>query len=116
GNIQCLDVLRALAREPETGAALLAELNAASGVDDDFDAALATLRDALSADTPEAGARHLVERMSLLLQASVLLRARNPLAATFCRSRLGGRHGLAFGTLPAATDFGLLIERAGSFG
>src|SRR5690606_1313846 len=37
GNIQCLDVLRALGREPEAGAALLAGLEAAAGRHRDFD-------------------------------------------------------------------------------
>src|SRR5690606_7017173 len=112
GNIQCLDVARALAREPETGAALLAELGAAAGVDGDFDAALAMLRTALAAGPSEAGMRRLVERLALLLQAAVLLRAGSPMAAGFCRSRLGGGQGLAFGGLDADTDFGMLLARA----
>ena len=112
GNIQCLDVLRALSREPETGAALLAELDAAAGVDGDFDAALAVLRDALAAGTDEAGARRLVERLALLLQAAVLLRAASPMAAGFCRSRLGGGQGLVFGSLDAGAGFDALVGRA----
>src|SRR5690606_25350642 len=112
GSIQYLAGLRALAREPETGAAVLAELDAAADSDGDFDAALAALRGTLSATPPEAGARHLVERMALLLQASVLLRAGSPVAGGFCRSRLGGAHGAAFGTLPADIAFDGLIARA----
>jgi len=113
GNIQCLDVLRALSREPGSVAALLAELDAAAGIDGDFDAALAALRDTLSASPPEAGARHLVERMALLLQASVLLRAGSAVAGAFCRSRFGGAHGAVFGTLPENMDHAGLIARAG---
>jgi putative acyl-CoA dehydrogenase len=117
GNIQCLDVLRALQREPETGAALLDELDTARGAHADFDAACDGLKRTLSAcDLAEAGARMLVERMALLLQAGVLLRAGSPAAETFCRSRLGGGHGLALGTLPADADFDALIARAGSIG
>lgn len=112
GNIQCLDVLRALAREPEAGAAVLAELGAAAGEDGDFDGALAVLRETLAAGPTEAGARRLVERLALLLQAAVLLRAGSPVAAGFCRSRLGGAHGLAFGSLDADTDFEMLVARA----
>src|SRR5690554_5311030 len=112
GNIQCLDVLRALAREPEAGAALLAELGAAAGADGDFDAALAVLRTALAASPSEASMRRLVERLALLLQAAVLLRAGSPMAADFCRSRLGGGQGLAFGGLDADTGFDTLIARA----
>jgi putative acyl-CoA dehydrogenase len=112
-NIQCLDVLRALSREPDTGAALLAELEGARGMHAAMDAAIDSLRKALAGDNAgEAGARLLVERLALALQAAALLRAGNPMAAAFCRSRLGGGHGLAFGTLPADERFDALIERA----
>jgi len=114
GNIQCLDVLRVLAREPETREALQAELTAAAGLDVAFDreaeSLLAQLTDANG--LAEANARRLVERMALALQASVLLRAASPVAEAFCQSRLGDAHGLVFGTLPAGVDFGPLIERA----
>ncbi len=43
GNVQCLDVLRALAKEPETRDALFAELETARGADDAFDATVAAL-------------------------------------------------------------------------
>ena len=113
GNIQCLDVLRALAREPETGAALMVELDAAGGMHAGHDAFVATLKAALApGQVEEAGARLLVERLALALQASVLLRAGSPIAEAFCRSRLGGQHGLALGTLPSDVDFGALMARA----
>jgi len=113
GNIQCLDVLRALQREPATGEALLAELDGASGLNSALDAAVASLRKSFAeSEGAEAGARLLVERLALALQASVLLRADNPIADAFCRSRLGGAHGLAFGTLPADMDAGALMARA----
>lgn len=113
GNIQCLDVLRALAREPETREALQRELSAAAGLDAAFDREAASLLAQLTdADgSAEANARWLVERMALALQASVLLRAASPAAEPFCRSRLAGEHGQVFGTLPAGIDFGPLIER-----
>jgi putative acyl-CoA dehydrogenase len=113
GNIQCLDVLRALAKEPECGEALLAELEGARGLDRDFDRQLDAIAAQLAeGQTAEAGARLLVERLALLLQASVLLRSASPAAELFCRSRLGGGHGLAMGTLPVSADFGMLIGRA----
>ncbi|MCL1633992.1 acyl-CoA dehydrogenase family protein [Luteimonas sp. SX5] len=113
GNIQCLDVLRALSREPETGEALLAELDGAVGLHPALDAAAASLRVSFAdAKNAEAGARLLVERMALALQAAVLLRAGSPVADAFCRSRLGGEHGLALGTLPVDADFAEIIDRA----
>jgi len=113
GNIQCLDVLRALSREPETGEALFAELDAAAGLHAGLDGEVAALRVlARDAGDDQAGARMLVERLALALQASVLLRAGSPVAAPFCRSRIDGAHGLAMGTLPAGIDFDALIWRA----
>jgi putative acyl-CoA dehydrogenase len=113
GNIQCLDVLRALSREPETGAALLAELETAEGRDAGFDRAVAELRAQLASQSAdEFGARMLVERLALALQAAVLLNSRSPAAALFVASRLQGRHGLAFGTLPVNQGIDELISRA----
>lgn len=114
GNIQCLDVLRALAREPQTGAAVLAELESAAGRDTAFDAQLDALRAVLSGRMPvaEAQARVWTERLALGLQAATLLRAGSPLAPAFCASRLGGQHGLAFGTLPEGLDFDPVLQRA----
>ncbi|MBB5014375.1 acyl-CoA dehydrogenase family protein [Rehaibacterium terrae] len=119
GNIQCLDVLRALGREPATREALFAELGAARGLDEALDEEIDALALALdSRDGIETRARFLVERMALALQAALLLRAasREPelavAAESFCRSRLDGGHGLAFGTLPPDTDFPTLIARA----
>ena len=114
GNIQCLDVLRALSREPETRQAYFAELAAQRGGHPDFDRELAWLAGAFDDSASlELRARHLVERMALALQAAVLLRAGPPeLAASFCTSRLGGQQGLAYGTLPAGSPFEQLLARA----
>lgn len=114
GNIQCLDVLRALGREPAAAQALLAELESAAGMDPHLDAGIASLRRQLAdpQSLQEAGARRFVERLALALQASVLLRAGSPAAGPFCRSRLGEGIGGAFGTLDPATDFDALIQRA----
>ena len=112
GNIQCLDVLRALRREEGCRAALFAELEAAAGMHAALDGEIVALRDA-TADLADAegGARYLVERLALALQASVLLRAGSPVAEAFCRSRLGGAHGLALGTLPADLAVEPLLAR-----
>ncbi|WP_244240762.1 acyl-CoA dehydrogenase family protein [Luteimonas yindakuii] len=116
GNVQCLDVLRALAREPASGAALRAELQAGAGRDDSYDIALAALLAEIDASTDpqtrEFTARRLVERLALQLQAAVLLGAGNPLARMFCCSRLAGDHGLALGTLPAGHDTDIVLARA----
>ncbi|WP_282298139.1 acyl-CoA dehydrogenase family protein [Stenotrophomonas sp. PS02289] len=112
GNIQCLDVLRALAREPAVLAAVEAELDSAHGRDARYDTSLQWLRTQLAQVPAEAQARVITERLALQLQAAVLLRAQSPIAAAFVRSRLGGEHGMAFGTLPEDIDYTAILQRA----
>ncbi|MFF7244694.1 acyl-CoA dehydrogenase family protein [Embleya sp. NPDC008237] len=113
GNVQALDVLRALRREPESLAAFAAEIDAARGADARLDTAWRTLRADL-APTPdiELRARSLVERMALVLQGSLLVRhAPAAVADAFCASRLAPDRGLAFGTLPGGLDLGPILDR-----
>jgi putative acyl-CoA dehydrogenase len=113
GNVQCLDVLRAMARSPQSVEVLLSEVAEAAGAEPRLEAPLAQLRRELSdAEAIESRARAVVERMALALQASLLIRYGDPAAAeAFCSSRLGAESGRAFGTLPPGTDFGRIIER-----
>ena len=112
GNIQCLDVLRALAREPDTRAALLAELRAAAGRDAAYDAALAAGAALLAGGIGEAQARQLVEALALLLlQAATLLRAGHPLARDWCATRLAGAGGLSHGASAVDIDIDTAIGR-----
>ncbi len=69
GNVNALDVLRALGREPDSADALFSEFALARGADARLDTAVAALKDQL-AETDQVGARRLVERMALALQAS----------------------------------------------
>ncbi|WP_412542683.1 acyl-CoA dehydrogenase family protein [Longispora sp. K20-0274] len=110
GNVAALDALRAM-RRPETVAAFQAELGLAVGADSRYDAALRSLA---LADATEVGARRLVERLALLLQASLLIRHAPPAVAdAFCASRLGGDWGVAFGTLPGGADLDGILDRLG---
>jgi putative acyl-CoA dehydrogenase len=116
GNVQCLDVLRALQKAPESLDALAAEIDRARGGDSRLDAFAAALRDDLGCLRDpfevEAQARRFVERLALALQASLLVRhAPAAVAEAFCRSRLGDG-GRAFGTLPPGTDLGAILARA----
>jgi putative acyl-CoA dehydrogenase len=113
GNVQALDVLRAMVRSPEALDVFLAEVDEASGADPRLDAYLATLRRELGdLDQIEARARRVVERMALALQGSLMLRfGDQAVADAFCASRLAGDWGGAFGTLPGGIDFGRIVER-----
>ena len=110
-NIQCLDVLRALTREPECGAAVREECQQAVGRDPHFDAVLQAGMAQLDAGTDEAGARAFVERLALLLQGTVLLRTGHPLAHDWCAARLGPVRAASFGALPAGIDVEAAIAR-----
>ncbi|MFJ9434214.1 acyl-CoA dehydrogenase family protein [Streptomyces sp. NPDC101490] len=113
GNVNALDVLRALAREPESLEAFRAEVEAASGGDARLDTAWRELRGELVlTEDAQLRARRLVERLALVLQGSLLVRhAPHAVADAFCASRLAGDRGLAFGTLPPGTDFAGVIAR-----
>jgi putative acyl-CoA dehydrogenase len=114
GNVQCLDVLRAMARNPQAVEAFANEVGEGAVAEPRLDEFGRRLRDDLASDseTLETRARELVERMALALQGSLLVRYGDPATAdAFCASRLAGESGRAFGTLPAGTDFGRIIER-----
>jgi putative acyl-CoA dehydrogenase len=114
GNVICLDVIRALQRNSEAGAAVLDEIALARGAHPGLDAIHARLATKLAKPGDlEPQARHTVEQMALALAASLLLRhAPNDVSETFCTTRLAGNHGGAFGTLPLGTPQGAIIERA----
>ncbi|MBK7859768.1 MAG: isovaleryl-CoA dehydrogenase [Archangiaceae bacterium] len=114
GNIQCLDVLRALAKEPAALDALVHELSLAKGGHPALDRELARLPGELTgASGLEPRARRVVERLAVALQSALLVRAGNAAVAdTWCASRLGGEHGQAFGTLEAGAPLSALLERA----
>lgn len=113
GNVICLDVLRAMAREPGTMEALFHEIKLASGQDRRFDAHVHALEKDRDGGDLEVRARRFVERLSLGLQGSLLLRFGHPaITEAFCASRLAGDWGQAFGTLPRGVDFDAILTRA----
>jgi putative acyl-CoA dehydrogenase len=114
GNVQCLDVLRAMVKSPTSLDAFFAEVEEGAAAEPRLASYAAALRDELPGDleTIEARARRVVERMALALQGSLLVRYGDEAAAdAFCASRLDGEWGRAFGTLPSGVDFGRIIER-----
>jgi putative acyl-CoA dehydrogenase len=117
GNVAALDVLRALAKEPEGLPAFLEECELGAGADDRLDAHLERVRrqtaDVFSEEDPQFLARKVVEDLALALQGSLLVRhSPPPVADAFCATRLAGEGGRVYGTLPAGSDAGAIIERA----
>jgi putative acyl-CoA dehydrogenase len=114
GNVQCLDVLRAMQKSPEVVQAFFAELAKARGGHAALDAAVAALQAELGDPAElEFRARHLVDRLALAIQAALLVQHAPPAVAdAFCTSRLQGEGARQYGTLPRGADCAAIIERA----
>lgn len=102
GNVICLDVLRAAAKDPDSVEALLAEIGLAHGADARLDRAVDDLHAELADGSDiEVRARRIVERAALALQGSLLVRhAPDAVAGAFCatpgrRRRSSVRHAAA---------------------
>ncbi|WP_153099141.1 isovaleryl-CoA dehydrogenase [Paraburkholderia hayleyella] len=118
GNVMCLDVLRAIEREPDAAHALLAAWQAVAHNEPALQAALTRLTAALATDAAmrEASARRIAQQIVLLAQATLLVQYAPPAVAdAFIATRLAdncGDNGRIYGTLPATFDHAALIERA----
>jgi putative acyl-CoA dehydrogenase len=118
GNVNALDVLRAMSREPGALDAYFAEIERARGADKRLDRALDALR-AEVADPSDAEfrARTIVGNMALAFQAALVVQ-RSPsfVADAFCASRLGEGRRETFGTLPRGSDARAIVTRAAPAG
>jgi putative acyl-CoA dehydrogenase len=116
GNVICLDVLRAIARQPQCLDALAAEIEPALGRDSRLDAYAAGLKDELRRpDDLEGQARRVAQSLAIVMQAALLVRfAPEYIAEAFCSSRLAvsAFSGGAFGSLSTRTGFAEILERA----
>ncbi len=113
GNVNALDVVRILRKQPAAFEALRAQW-ATAREEPRVAAAVrafeASLRDE---DAREAQARTIAERAALIWQASLLLaHAPRDVADAFLRSRLSGEGGRALGTLPPECRLGVILDRA----
>ena len=114
GNVQCLDVLRAMQKTPEVLQAFNDEVALARGGNAALDRHLAALhKDFADPAELEFRARDLVDRMALALQAALLVQhAPSFVSDAFCASRLAGAGLRNYGALPAGPDCVAIIERA----
>ena len=121
GNVNALDVVRAVSREPACLEALTKELHQIRGQSHELDAHVdSAVAQAHSLDPTSAeaafGARSVVERLALALQAGLLVQhSPGPVADAFIASRIAGRRGHTFGSLDTdlAGVASTLIDRAG---
>ncbi|MBY9076160.1 acyl-CoA dehydrogenase family protein [Nocardioides sp. WL0053] len=113
GNVNALDVLRALSREPEALNAWLVEVGMARGEDTRLDRAIeAVLEQLADVSDLELRARRLAGQMAAVLQGALLVRHAPPeVADAFCATRLGQEYGGTLGTLPRGIDLRAIVDR-----
>lgn len=115
GNVQCLDMLRALNKDPSVLDAYFAELNLSKGGDKRLDAYIVRLKNEFTnRDNIEYRARSIVEKLALALQGSLLVRHGNhSVSDAFSASRLSTEQsGHVYGNLPTGIDCSAIVERA----
>jgi putative acyl-CoA dehydrogenase len=113
GNVNALDVLRAMAREPESINAFVHEVEEARGLDPRLDDSVDVLKRQLAdIGDAEASARRIVELMAVILEASLLVRhGDSAVAEAFCGSRLDSGGGRSFGTLRPSHHLVGIVDR-----
>lgn len=115
GNVQCLDILRAIEKEPTVLEAYFAEVAKGQGGNPALDTYVQQLASEFSrkhtSDELQYKARNIADRMAVALQASLLVQhAPAAISDAFCASRL--QPGLNYGNLPNGLDCQAIIERA----
>jgi putative acyl-CoA dehydrogenase len=115
GNVICLDVLRAMRREPGALDALAGELDLARGGNVHLDRAAAALKQSIAELGDDTDARRVAQAVALALQGALVVRHAPPFVAdAFCASRLADQRfgGAAFGSLPTGVDARAIVGRA----
>jgi putative acyl-CoA dehydrogenase len=114
GNVQCLDVLRAMHKTPEVVEVFFREVGKTKGANAALDRWILALRQEFKdLNDLEYRARDVVDRMALGIQAALLVQhAPAMIADAFCASRLGSGGYRNYGALPRGVDCAAIIERA----
>lgn len=113
GNVQCLDVIRALHTHPASGAAFLSDLKKRAQ-HPLLDAAVTRLTQQIEQGIAPENARYWVGQMALCMQANALYQySPSWVAEAFCEARLSQEaEGWVYGVLPSHIDRAALIARA----
>ncbi|MEC7762141.1 MAG: acyl-CoA dehydrogenase family protein [Pseudomonadota bacterium] len=114
GNVICLDIMRAFRKEPDSGDAFFAELDAVRGSYPLLDQTIDEIREIVFDDgMPEIKARSMGEKMALALQAAQMIKfAPEHIADAFCQTRLGAKGAQVYGALPGDIRMDEIINRA----
>lgn len=117
GNVVCLDILRAIRRDPRSAQELVAELAKSRGANRLLDRAIDDVKSMLAGQHEEALARHLAETMALALQGAILIQnAPGFVSDAFCATRLCDHPGLSCGASDAKIDVDAVLGRAMPYG
>jgi len=114
GNVICLDVLRAITKEPACLELFIDELELGKGQDPYLDRGIELLKKEFTNENDlEHRARRITEQMALLFQASLLVQhTPSAIFHAFCRSRLEKDSGYSLGTLDPGVDIAAILTRA----
>jgi putative acyl-CoA dehydrogenase len=115
GNVMCLDVLRALRREPDLAEALLASLRDDAAGEPLLERAVDELAGVfrLEGQELESSARFVAQQLVLLVQAGLLRRHSTTMAAdAFVASRFSGAGGRVYGVTAGKVAPAAVIQRA----
>ncbi len=114
GNVQCLDILRAIEKQPDVLDAYFMELQKAQGANRHFDTFLNGVKSEFTdTNTLQYRGRTIADKMALGLQAALLLQhSTSNVADAFCLSRLASNGGLNYGTMPTEVNCAAIVERA----
>lgn len=114
GNVQCLDILRAIEKQPDVLDAYFMELQKAQGANRHFDTFLNDIKSEFTdTNTLQYRGRTIADKMALGLQAALLLQhSTSDVADAFCLSRLASNGGLNYGTMPTGVNCAAIVERA----
>lgn len=113
GNVQCLDVVRAIGKSPRALDVYLVELDSARGANSRYDSFLSALKKNMNNfSAPTGQERRFTEQLALAMQAALFIKSGDSmLADAFCLSRLAEHPGLLFGNMPDGIDCPGIIRR-----
>lgn len=110
GNVQCLDILRAIGKSPKVLDVLMIELESAKGHNPLYDNYISKL-DFSESVFREENARQLAEQFVKAIQAAQLIKLGNEtVSGAYCKSRLDHYSGYQFGMLPDSVPYKAIIE------
>ena len=115
GNVMCLDVLRAFARDPGALRMLLEDLRSRAGTDATLRQEIEALRGMLAwpSDTLETNARRVTQKLALIAQGCLMREHADAISAdAFVQSRFDAESGRVFGSLPPQIYRQALLARA----